>query len=130
MNYIKKSLILLACFCYCLSYAQDTSNTIGHVSIASPTAASLGKYGDVPVSYHTGIPQVAVPIYTVEAGPLKMTISLSYHASGLAVQENAGWCGAGFSALAGGVITRTVMGGPDEKNTNTGQTETNGHFSD
>src|SRR5580700_1992183 len=92
--------------------AQDTTNTIGNVSIASPTAAALGKYGDIPVSYNTGIPNVSIPIYTVKAGSLSLPISLSYHASGLKVQEQASWVGAGWSLNAGGVITRTVVGAP------------------
>src|SRR6185369_3569598 len=79
---------------------QDTANTIGHVSIASPTAASLGKYGDIPVSYNTGLPQVSLPIYTVESGSLRLPISLSYHASGLKVQETSSWVGAGWSLNA------------------------------
>src|SRR5580704_2162967 len=92
------------------SKGQDTTNTIGSVSIASPTAASLGKFGDIPVSYHTGIPNISIPIYTVQAGALKLPISLSYHASGLKVQENASWVGAGWSLNAGGAITRSVVG--------------------
>jgi hypothetical protein len=95
--------------------AQDTSSTIGHVSIASPTAASLGKYGDIPVSYNTGIPNISIPIYTVKSGGLSLPISLSYHAGGLKVQEQASWVGAGWSLNAGGVITRTVVGGPDDR---------------
>ena len=111
-----------------ISLAQD--NPINKVSIASPTAAALGKYGDIPVNYHTGIPQITIPIYTVSAGSLTLPVSLSYHASGLKVQEPAGWVGAGWALNAGGVITRSVMGGPDERGTNNGGIETNGHFSD
>ncbi len=110
--------------------AQDSANAMGIVSIASPTAASLGKYGDIPVSYHTGIPQIAIPFYTVKAGPLSLPIGLSYHASGLKVMEPASWVGAGWSLDAGGVITRTVVGQPDERGTNVGASEINGHFSD
>src|SRR5579859_4591507 len=100
---------LLSCL---IVSAQDTTNTIGNVSIASPTAASLGKYGDIPVSYNTGVPNISIPIYTVQSGGLKLPIGLSYHASGLKVQENASWVGAGWSLNAGGVITRTVVGAP------------------
>ena len=32
----------------------------------SPTAASLGVYGDMPVSYYTGTPDVSVPIYEIK----------------------------------------------------------------
>jgi len=108
--------------------AQQLQNTLGTVSISSPTAASLGKFGDIPVSYHTGVPAVDIPIYTVKAGSISLPISLSYHASGLKVMEPAGWVGAGWSLNAGGVITRTVMGQPDESGTISGS-ETNGHFS-
>ncbi len=109
--------------------AQE-NNPISKITIASPTAASLGKYADIPVNYHTGIPKVDIPIYTVSAGPLSLPISLSYHAGGLKVQEPASWVGAGWALNAGGVITRSVMGSPDEKGTNNGGIEFNGHFSD
>lgn len=115
---------------YCRLAAQDSANTMGHVSISSPTAASLGKYGDIPVSYHTGIPQINIPLYTVKAGTLSLPITMDYHASGLKVTEPAGWVGAGWSLNAGGVITRTVMGLPDEKGSNAGSVENYGHFSD
>jgi len=104
------------------------TTTYGTVTIASPTAASLGKFGDIPVGYHTGIPDISIPIYTVQAGPLKLPVSLSYHASGLKVMEPAGWVGAGWALNAGGMITRTVMGAPDEVGgTNCAQLD--GHFS-
>jgi hypothetical protein len=98
-----------------VAYTQDTTNTIGNVTIASPTAASLGKYGDIPVGYHTGIPQISIPIYTVQSGSLSLPISLSYHASGLKVMEPASWVGAGWSLNAGGMISRTVRGAPDDR---------------
>jgi hypothetical protein len=109
--------------------AQDSTNTIGRVSIASPTAASLGKYGDIPVSYHTGLPNIDIPIYTVKSGSLKLPIGLSYHASGLKVMEPAGWVGAGWTLNAGGAITRTVVGAPDDR----GYSSSNvlyGHYTD
>ena len=110
--------------------AQDTTNTIGKVSIASPTAASLGKYGDFPVSYNTGLPQISIPIYTVKAGSLSLPISLSYHASGLKVQEQASWVGAGWALNAGGCITRTVVGAADDRGEYGVNNCLNGHYSD
>src|SRR5205814_9364412 len=76
---------------------EAQQNAYNEVSIASPTAASLGKYADIPVNYHTGIPDISIPIYSVKEGPLSLPISLSYHASGLKVMETAGWVGVGWS---------------------------------
>lgn len=80
----------------------------------SANAASLGKYGDIPVSYHTGTPEISIPIYTVKQGSLSLPISLSYHSSGVRVSEVASWVGLGWSLNAGGMITRAVHGGPDD----------------
>lgn len=129
----KRVAVLITCFFLSAvkGNAQDTTNTIGHVSIASPTAASLGKYGDIPVSYHTGLPNVDIPIYTVESGSLKLPISLSYHASGLKVQEQASWVGAGWALNAGGMITRTVVGAADDRGRNDmGSYVLKGHYTD
>jgi hypothetical protein len=95
-------------------YSQNNGSIMNQVSISSPNAASLGKYIDIPVNNHTGIPQIGIPIYTVTEGTLSLPISLSYHAGGIKLSEMASWVGLGWSLNAGGVITRTVRGTPDE----------------
>lgn len=105
------------------------NTSIGKISIASPNAASLGKFGDIPVSYHTGIPDVSIPVYTIKTGTLELPITLNYHASGLKVQEQASWVGAGWALEAGGVITRTVIDAPDDRGLY-GYSTDKGHFSD
>lgn len=113
-----------------LNAQNPTTNVIGNVSIASPNAASLGKYADYPVNYHTGTPQINIPIYTAKSGGLEMPVSLSYHASGLKVQEAASWVGGGWALNAGGMITRSVMSLPDDKGLNSGGNQTQyGHWS-
>src|SRR4249919_3330363 len=112
-----------------LCRAQDTANTLGKVSIASPNAASLGKYGDMPISYNTGTPQISIPIYTAESGSMKLPVSLSYHASGLKAGETASWVGAGWSLSAGGMITRSVMSAPDDRGFSINNVW-KGHYSD
>jgi hypothetical protein len=110
-------------------FSQSSNKAIGTVSISSPDAAALGKFGDIPVSEHTGIPEINLPVYTIQAGALKLPISLSYHASGMKVQEQASRVGAGWALNAGGVITRTVVGAPDDKGLSAAFTQ-KGHFSD
>ncbi|MDN5217516.1 hypothetical protein QQ020_35920 [Fulvivirgaceae bacterium BMA12] len=126
---MKIKLFLILALLSVNTIAQD-DNVYNDVTISSPTAASLGKYGDIPVNFHTGIPNISIPIYTVTEGPLQLPISLSYHASGMKVMETASWVGAGWSLNAGGVITRTVNGAPDERFTNNVSDQTHGHFSD
>jgi len=81
---------------------------------SSPEAASLGKYGDIPIGYHTGVPNISIPLYELKEGDVSLPISLSYHASGIRVAEVASWVGPGWALNAGGVITRAVQHVPDE----------------
>jgi len=114
----------------CISVpAQESLPATAKVKIASPEAAALGKYVDIPVNYHTGIPNISIPFYTVKSGTLTMPIGISYHAGGLKLQEQASYVGAGWALNAGGMITRTVRGAPDEKKTGSSQ-QYYGYFSD
>jgi hypothetical protein len=84
------------------------------VTPPSPNSASLGKYGDIPVGLYTGIPKISIPLYQVKLGTFSLPISLSYHSQGLKVEEKSGNVGLQWALNAGGVITRTVKGLPDE----------------
>jgi hypothetical protein len=80
----------------------------------SPEAASLGKYGQFPVSYNTGTPQIDIPLHTIVVNDMQLPISLSYHAGGIKVSEIASSVGLGWSLNAGGAITRVMRSRPDE----------------
>lgn len=107
---------LITAFLMCAAttplFAQD--NKFKQVIPPSPTAASLGKYGEMPVGNHTGVPNISIPIHSVNEGEINVPITLSYHASGIKVEDLASWVGLGWSLSAGGVINRTVVGAPDE----------------
>ena len=87
-------------------------------SMLSPNAAALGEYGDVPVSHFTGIPQIEIPLYTLQCGPHSLPISLSYHAGGVRPDQHPGWTGLGWSLNAGGCVSRVVKDLPDEYSSN------------
>ncbi|KIA92323.1 hypothetical protein OC25_16685 [Pedobacter kyungheensis] len=82
----------------------------------SPSSMQMQRYGDYPVSQYTGIPDIKIPIYTITEGDITVPIYLSFHASGLNLDE----CsvplliGPGWTLQAGGQMTRTVNGFPDE----------------
>jgi RHS repeat-associated protein len=112
---MRRAIVALALFASLLTTlnlpAQSGSM---RVSMPSPSAASLGKFGDVPVNLYTGVPDISIPLFTAKGRTLGLPIVLKYHAGGIRVEEIGGWAGIGWSLEAGGVITRTVRGLVDE----------------
>lgn len=84
------------------------------VGFPTPEAAELGKYGQIPVSYFNGLPEISIPIYTVQCKNLQVPISLTYHAGGNKPDDHPSWVGLGWNLNAGGMITRTINGLRDE----------------
>ena len=82
---------------------------IGAPSI-SPQAADLKKYGEYPIDYSTGVPNISIPLYEIVVGDFTLPITMAYHASGIKVQEIASPVGLGWTLLAGGCITRQIKG--------------------
>lgn len=87
---------------------------IQSVIAPSPQATAITKYGDYPVNHNTGLVDMRIPIYNVKSGSLNMPIDISFHASGRMANEVNGVLGMRWVLNAGGVVTRTVHGYPDE----------------
>ncbi|WP_281336236.1 hypothetical protein [Flavobacterium eburneipallidum] len=103
--------LMLILFSSLLSYSQDLPTIIP----PSPNAASLGQYADVPVSNYTGVPNISIPLFNIKSGAIELPVTLSYHASGIKVAQEASLVGLGWALNAGGVITRQVRGFDDFK---------------
>lgn len=71
---------------------------------SSPTVSSLTTYADYPVSHYTGVPDISIPLYEINIDNYKLPISLSYHASGIRVNQEASWVGLGWALNAGGLF--------------------------
>ncbi|TSE02469.1 hypothetical protein FOF46_30820, partial [Aquimarina algiphila] len=80
----------------------------------SPEAASLGKYGEIPVNLSTGKINHTIPLHTINQVGFSLPISLSYNYSGLMVDEIPGATGLGWDFSGKGMITRQVRGLADE----------------
>lgn len=115
-------IFLLSIFTMLLSacvYAQETNNYfnspyIDHYSNVvpvTPNAASFTTYGNIPVNYATGVPNISIPLYTVQVDGVQVPISISYHASGVKVDELASVVGLKWTLNTGGGIFRSVNGG-------------------
>jgi hypothetical protein len=93
------------------SYVSEINNIIP----PSPNASALGKYAETPVSLYTGVPNINIPLYEIKGRRINVSVSLSYHASGVKVSETPTWIGQGWTLNAGGVITSAVHNQPDWK---------------
>ncbi|HYC84654.1 MAG TPA: hypothetical protein VEB86_05500, partial [Chryseosolibacter sp.] len=79
----------------------------------SPNAAAFSKYGNIPISAYTGVPNIQIPLYTIKVRDITVPISLSYHASGIKVTEEASRVGLGWVLNCGGVISRNIINKDD-----------------
>jgi hypothetical protein len=91
-------------------------SVVDHIIPPSPESASLGKYGDWPVSFQSGTPNIEIPIWELKEKNLSLNISLSYHASGMKVDDYSGWVGQNWTLNAGGAVVRSAIGNNDELN--------------
>ncbi len=81
----------------------------------TPNASSFLIYGNTPVNHATGIPQINIPLYTIKEDGVSIPISISYHASGVKVNDLAGVVGLKWTLNAGGGIFRQINDNPDEE---------------
>lgn len=107
---MKRLIILLFFVCILSANAQQMQPS----DIPTPTAASLGRYGDIPVSYYTGRANVSIPIHTLSVGGVDLPITLDYDGSGVQINTLPSWTGHNWTLNAGGVITRKKNGECDE----------------
>lgn len=82
---------------------------------SSPDLAALVKY-EYPVDYAYGVPKIDLPLYTIISRKLQVPISLSYHASGIKVDEIASRVGLGWNLFVGGAINRSLRGSKEDEN--------------
>ncbi len=88
----------------------------GKINILSPNADSFKVYDDIPVSLYTGVPQISIPLHSVETNDLNINITINYHASGFKPDSHPSWIGLGWNLNVGGVINREIKYLPDENN--------------
>lgn len=82
----------------------------------SPEVSSLINFYDVPVDYFHGLPDINLPLYELTQGEIKVPITIRYHGGGVKVDDMEGNLGLSWALMAGGAISRTVYGAPDDAN--------------
>ncbi len=98
-----------------LGYGQNLPEVVP----PSPTVGALMKIEQVPVSNYTGQPNINLPLLSKQvSNNLGLGFALSYHTTGVKTTEKSGWVGTGWSLQGEAVISRSVVGIPDEYNDN------------
>lgn len=107
-------LIFVFSFLRAFGHAQTTPEPsqikLKEIVPSTPNAAAIGRFGDVPVGNYTGIPSIAIPLYSLKIKEFELPIALAYHAGGVKVEDIASDVGLGWSLNAGGAISVTVNG--------------------
>ncbi|WP_146897269.1 hypothetical protein, partial [Chryseobacterium lathyri] len=97
---------------------SNIMDNVKQIYPAVPTANNLMKFEEVPVSNYSGIPDIKIPLITlpINNSPITMDVSLNYHPNNSKPDDKSGEAGLGWNLFAGGSITRTVRGTPDDQN--------------
>ncbi|MDR2886462.1 MAG: hypothetical protein LBV26_00410, partial [Bacteroidales bacterium] len=106
-------------FCSCVTdviFAQSSVQpTVRTPLTVTPEVYSFKQDVFRPISYYTGQANVSVPLYTIETNEISFPIELRYiGGEGLRPLNTYSAVGHGWRLSAGGAITRTVNGVPDE----------------
>ncbi|MBS1563604.1 MAG: hypothetical protein JST39_04410, partial [Bacteroidetes bacterium] len=91
-------------------YSFDFNKTIPGI----PENASLGSYGNTPVSTATGKPDISFNLYTVNYGGVSIPVTIAYDPSGIKYSDIPSSLGMKWSLSAGGSVDRSVNGIIDE----------------
>ncbi|MBN1951789.1 MAG: hypothetical protein JW801_11350 [Bacteroidales bacterium] len=110
---MKRYIIFIFLLSSAILFAQE-DGVFQEPIMPSPNAAQFVKYGDIPVSYTSGVPNISIPMYSATQRGIQFDMSLSYHAGGFKVSETSSWVGLGWNLNAGGSVTRVINGLPDE----------------
>lgn len=108
---MKKSTIVIGLIS---SFLHSQTGTDDKIIIKSPQSHSFEKYGNIPVNLFTGATDIKIPITEVNQKGLVIPVTLSYDSSGFSPHKKSDIAGVNWNILAGGRVTRTVQGIPDE----------------
>ncbi|MBQ3771535.1 MAG: hypothetical protein II908_01230, partial [Bacteroidaceae bacterium] len=81
-RFIQTFFSLLFC-CTLNAYSQNTdiyNDILQKLTPQSPQASMMQRFGNYPVDYSTGVPNISVPLYTIKIGDFELPISIDYHA--------------------------------------------------
>lgn len=115
-KYISILIFLNSFLLFKYSYSQSSLNNVNSASSyipATPNVTAFQKYGDIPVDYSSGTPNITIPIGSLKLKEFEWPISLSYHSSGNKLSEVASNVGLGWVLNATSIVSAKVIGEND-----------------
>lgn len=76
----------------------------------TPHAMEMTRHGHLSSNLNGGTMEYAVPVYTIEDRDFTIPIALNYSSGGFRPNQQTGEAGLGWTLLAGGAITREIVG--------------------
>lgn len=113
----KRIFLSFACLLsvYCSFGQAGEAPNYANSALLPPTAAQASKMNSTPVNLFTGVPSISVPIHSFKSNSgIGMSISVDYSGGGVQVSESPSLVGLSWYLNAGGIISRTVKGMPDD----------------
>ncbi len=102
-------------FCLVSLAQEETLNLIESTTIPpGPNAAEFTRHNFFEANLYRGLPGVQIPVHEIKLKDFSLPVSLTYNYDGFKPGQVASTCGLGWNLNAGGMITRTVHGKPDE----------------
>ena len=101
-----------------MANAQSTSDLTGSFikNTKSPQVTDFIRYGNIPIKKNVGELDLNIPIVSIPTqNGDKISLALSYNASGFIPDKKSGIVGFNWNLNAGGVITRNVVGEADDQ---------------
>ncbi len=96
-----------------LSIKLSAQVDVKDINIPSPNSYSFLKAKQYEISPYTGIPDINIPIFTLNEGDIILPLKLTYNSSGIKVSEVSSWAGLGWSLNTGCFLAEEVRGLPD-----------------
>ena len=125
---VKFNVILKFCFII-LAYTASIPG-LNAQTFTTPEVFSFKQDVFSPVSFYTGKVNVSIPLYTVTTNEINIPITLDYTGGGgLRALNTYSSAGFGWRISAGGAITRSMNGSPDEDNNGVYDPPLTGFFS-
>lgn len=107
--------VLISAVPFITGHAQSREAFSFNSTISPSTETfAIAQYGKLAPSLYTGAMSFSIPVFTYEDPDFTVPISLDYSFSGYKPAVHSGTIGYGWALNCGGVITREVIGLPDD----------------